>query len=44
MLILPKRDLPGWVLPVAGAVVFTMLVVIWFTSAYWFFSTFGIKR
>jgi hypothetical protein len=44
MLILPKRDLPGWVLPVAGAVVFTVLVVIWLTSAYWFFSTFGIKR
>src|SRR5437868_4193654 len=44
MLILPKRDLPGWVLPVVGAVVFTLLVVIWLTSAYWFFSTFGIKR
>jgi Family of unknown function (DUF6529) len=44
MLILPKRDLPGWLLPVLGAVVFTLLVVIWFTSAYWFFSTFGIKR
>ena len=44
MLILPKRGLPGWVLPVAGAVVFTLLVVIWLTSAYWFFSTFGIKR
>jgi hypothetical protein len=27
-----------------GAVVFTLLVVIWLTSAYWFFSTFGIKR
>ena len=44
MLVLPKRDLPGWVLPVLGAVVFTVLVVIWFTSAYWFFATFGIKR
>ena len=44
MLILPKRDLPGWVLPVVGALVFTTLVVIWLTSAYWFFSTFGIKR
>src|SRR5213080_4295478 len=44
MLILPKRDLPGWVLPVVGALVFTLLVVIWLTSAYWFFSTFGIKR
>ena len=44
MLILPKRGLPGWVLPVVGALVFTFLVLIWFTSAYWFFSTFGIKR
>src|SRR5579872_3754619 len=44
MLILPKRDLPGWVLPVVGALVFTLLVLIWLTSAYWFFSTFGIKR
>ena len=44
MLILPKRGLPGWVLPVVGAVVFTVLIAIWLTSAYWFFSTFGIKR
>jgi hypothetical protein len=44
MLVLPKRGVPGWVLPVVGAVVFAALIVIWFTSAYWFFSTFGIKR
>ena len=44
MLVLPKRELPGWVLPVVGAVVFAVLVLVWFTSAYWFFSTFGIKR
>jgi Family of unknown function (DUF6529) len=44
MLILPKRGLPGWVLPVLGALVFTVLIAIWLTSAYWFFSTFGIKR
>jgi Family of unknown function (DUF6529) len=44
MLILPKRGVPGWALPVAGAVVFLVLVAIWFTSAYWFFSTFGIHR
>jgi hypothetical protein len=24
-------------------VVFALLVAIWLTSAYWFFSTFGIK-
>jgi len=44
MLILPKRGLPGWTLPVAGAVVFTVLTALWFTSAFWFFSTFGIHR
>ena len=44
MLILPKRGLPGWALPVAGAVVFTALTGVWLTSAYWFFSTFGIKH
>ena len=44
MLILPKRGLPNWVLPLAGAVVFTLLVGLWFTSAYWFFSTFGVHR
>ena len=37
MLILPKRGLPGWTLPVAGAVLFTVLTAVWFTSAYWFF-------
>jgi hypothetical protein len=44
MLVLPKRGVPGWVLPVFGAIVFAALVLIWFTSAYWFFSTFGIHR
>jgi hypothetical protein len=44
MLILPKRGLPGWALPLAGALVFTLLVAIWFTSAFWFFSTFGLHR
>jgi hypothetical protein len=44
MLILPKKGLPGWVLPFWGAVVFTTLVLIWLTSAYWFFSMFGVHR
>jgi hypothetical protein len=44
MLVLPKRGVPGWVLPVVGALVFTILVAIWFSSAFWFFTTFGIKR
>jgi hypothetical protein len=44
MLILPKKGLPGWMLPFWGAVVFTLLVLIWLTSAYWFFSMFGVHR
>jgi Family of unknown function (DUF6529) len=44
MLILPKRDMPSWLLPVLGALVFTALTGVWLTSAYWFFSTYGIKR
>jgi hypothetical protein len=44
MLILPKRGLPGWLLPAMGALVFTALIGVWFSSAFWFFSTFGIKR
>ncbi|MEO3814928.1 DUF6529 family protein [Sphaerisporangium sp. B11E5] len=42
MLCLPKRDLPGWVLPVLGGAVFTALVGLWLTSSFWFFTTFGI--
>jgi Family of unknown function (DUF6529) len=44
MLILPKRGLPGWILPAFGALVFIALTGVWFSSAFWFFSTFGIKR
>ena len=36
--------MPGWVLPVLGGVAFALLVVIWFTSAFWFFSIFGVRR
>jgi hypothetical protein len=44
MLILPKSELPSWTPPVLGALVFTALTGVWFTSAYWFFSTFGIRH
>jgi len=42
MLILPKRNLPGWVLPVAGGLVFTVLVSLWLTSSLWYFSENGV--
>jgi hypothetical protein len=44
MLALTKRGMPGWVLPVLGGLAFALLVVIWFTSAFWFFSFFGVRR
>jgi hypothetical protein len=44
MLALTKRGMPGWVLPVLGGVAFALLVLIWFTSAFWFFSVFGFRR
>lgn len=43
MLILPKKDLPGWVLPVIGGLVFTALVGLWATSSAYMFATEGIR-
>jgi hypothetical protein len=43
MLLLPKRGLAGWVLPLAGGVVFTAFTSLWLTSSLWFFTTFGVK-
>jgi Family of unknown function (DUF6529) len=42
MLLLTRRGLPAWVLPVAGGLVFFMLVFIWLTSSFWFFQTSGV--
>lgn len=44
MLALTRRGLPGWVLPLFGGLAFALLVLIWFTSAFWFFSFFGVRR
>ena len=30
---------PVWVIPTAGGLLFTTLIAIWYTSAYWFFTT-----
>jgi hypothetical protein len=43
MLVLSRKGVPGWVLPVVGGAVFTGLVGLWLTSSLWFFTTFGIK-
>jgi len=42
MLLLTRRGLPGWAIPVIGGLVFTSLVGLWLTSSLWFFTTFGL--
>ncbi|KPI22764.1 hypothetical protein OK074_7138 [Actinobacteria bacterium OK074] len=42
MLLLRADRLPGWLLPFVGGLVFTVLTVIWLTSALWFFRTVGV--
>ncbi|WP_435613036.1 DUF6529 family protein [Streptomyces sp. bgisy159] len=42
MLLLRSERLPGWLLPVIGGAVFAALTLIWLTSAFWFFRTFGV--
>jgi hypothetical protein len=42
MLGLRVRGLPGWSLPVLGGTVLTALVVVWLTSALWFFTRSGV--
>jgi hypothetical protein len=44
MLALRVRGLPGWSLPVLGSTVLTSLVVVWLSSALWFFTRSGIPH
>jgi len=43
VLVVRSRRMPGWALPVVGATLFTVLVLIWLTSSLWFFRTIGIE-
>jgi hypothetical protein len=36
------RRFPGATLPIAGALLFTVLIVVWWTSARWFFDQVGV--
>ncbi len=33
---------PGWMLPVAGSALFVTILGLWYTSAYWLFSLYGL--
>ena len=39
-----SKKLPGWVLPVVGGTLFAALMVVWLTSALWFFRTVGFPE
>jgi hypothetical protein len=39
VLVVRDHSLPGWALPVAGGTLFAVLASLWFTSAYWYFTT-----
>ena len=41
VVIVRSHTLPGWALPVAGGLVFTILVSVWLTSGLWFISENG---
>jgi hypothetical protein len=43
MLLLTRKNTPGWALPVVGGLVFTALVGLWLTSSLWYFTTVGVK-
>jgi Family of unknown function (DUF6529) len=38
VLIVRSRRLPGWALPVAGGLLVTLIVVMWYSSALWYFN------
>lgn len=43
VLVVRSQRMPRWALPVVGAVLFTVLVLLWLTSSLWFFRTVGVE-
>jgi len=42
MMLLTRKGLKPWVIPVMGGLLFFVLVYVWLTSALWFFDTTGL--
>ena len=42
ILLVRSKGFPGWALPLAGGVLFSILAGLWLTSAFWFFHAVGI--
>jgi hypothetical protein len=38
VLVVRSRRLPGWVLPVMGGLLVTVVAVVWYSSALWYFD------
>jgi hypothetical protein len=43
VLVVRSRRMPGWAIPVIGGLLFTALVLISLTSAFWFFRNIGVE-
>ena len=43
VLIVRTSGYPGWALPMAGGMLFAMIVVLWLTSAFWLFGARGVR-
>jgi len=42
VLVVRSRRLPGWALPVAGGTLIVLIVVLWYTSALWYYNGFRL--
>ncbi|MFI5272602.1 MAG: DUF6529 family protein [Ktedonobacterales bacterium] len=42
VLFVRSKRFPAWALPVAGGLLFTIILGLWLTSALWFLTTFGL--
>ena len=42
VLLVRSRGLPGWALPVAGGILVTLAVVLWYSAALWYFHGFAL--
>jgi hypothetical protein len=38
VLVVRSRRLPGWVLPVMGGLLVTVVAMVWYSSALWYFD------
>jgi Family of unknown function (DUF6529) len=42
LLIVRSRRFPGWTLPLAGGTLVTVIAILWYTSALWYFDDFSL--